>query len=91
MLWCYGGNGAFLEYMNWGLVSLRIVDCVPAAEQEQLVARVVAMMVSARGFPKFGEFNAFLVALYRNREVGVTLADLYPEIIDWFALNNQSQ
>lgn len=33
-------------------------------------------------------FDKFLVGLYRNRKPGQTLADLYPQIIEWFEKNN---
>lgn len=84
----YEGNAAFDEYMNWGLVSLRAVDFVSPAEQEALIAPVDQMMVKGRGFPRFAEFDAFLVDLYRNRGKGQTIADLYPRIIEWFEKEN---
>ncbi len=34
------------------------------------------------------EFDRFLVNLYRNREPIQTIADLYPQIIEWFEKNN---
>lgn len=85
----YGGIGAFNEYMNWALVSLRLVDYVPADEQDKLIANIDRMMTKGRGFPQFEAFDRFLVALYRNRKPGQTVADLYPQIIEWFETNNQ--
>jgi len=85
----YGGNAAFLEYMNWGLVSLRILDTVPPEEQATLIERVERMMVNSRGFLQFRPFDTFLMDLYKSREGRTTLADLYPRIIEWFAANNQ--
>jgi hypothetical protein len=87
----YGGNAAFNEYMNWGLVSLRIVDYVPAAEQENLLAAVESMMTKGRGFPQFEKFDKFLVDLYKNRKPNQTLADLFPQIIEWFEKNNPKE
>jgi hypothetical protein len=84
----YGGMGAFNEYMNWGLVSLRIADYVPREEQDALIAEIDTMMTRRRGFPQFEAFDKFLVGLYRNRKPGQTLADLYPQIIEWFEKNN---
>lgn len=84
----YGGNGVFNEYMNWGLVSLRIADYAPREEQDKMIAAVDRMMTKGRGFPQFEEFDKFLVALYRNHRPGQTLADLYPQIIEWFEKNN---
>ena len=84
----YGGIAAFNEYMNWGLVSLRIADYAPRAEQDMMIEGVDRMMTERRGFPRFKEFDTFLVDLYRNRKPGQTLADLYPQIIEWFEKNN---
>jgi len=84
----YGGISAFNEYMNWGLVSLRAIDFVSPEEQKALIEPVDRMMTRGRGFPRFAEFDAFLVSLYRNRNKGQTIADLYPQIIEWFEKEN---
>jgi Domain of unknown function (DUF4932) len=84
----YGGISAFNEYMNWGLVSLRVVDLVPGKEQQTLIKVVDDMMTQGRGFPEFAAFGAFLVDLYCHRETGQTVSDLYPQIIDWFERRN---
>jgi hypothetical protein len=85
----YGGIGAFNEYMNWGLVSLRIVDYAPKDEQELMIANIDRMMVRNRGFLQFELFDKFLVNLYRTRPAGKTVSDLYPQIIAWFEKNNK--
>lgn len=87
----YPGIATFNEYMNWALVSLRVVDLAPAAEQATLIGMVDGMMVNGRGFPEFAAFDAFLVDLYRNRSPGQTVADLYPRIIEWFESENGSR
>jgi hypothetical protein len=84
----YGGISCFNEYMNWGLVSLRLVDYAPRDEQERMIAAVDRMMVRNRGFLQFEQFDKFLVDLYRSRPRGKTVADLYPQIIAWFEKNN---
>ena len=84
----YAGISAFNEYMNWGLVSLRAVDFVPPAEQPTLIAIIDHMMTKNRGFPQFAAFDAFLVDRYRHRQAGQTVADLYPQIVEWFAAQN---
>ena len=84
----YGGIAAFNEYMNWGLVSLRIADYAPRDEQEKMIAAIDKMMTDRRGFPQFAAFDKFLVDLYRNKKRGQTVADLYPQIIGWFEKNN---
>ena len=87
----YGGNAAFNEYMNWALVSLRIADYVPAEEQAALLAAIDEMMTKRRGFPQFEKFDKFLIDLYKNRKPDQTLADLYPQIIEWFEKNNPKE
>ena len=84
----YGGISAFNEYMNWALVSLRVVDLAPRADRKTLIGIVDEMMTARRGFPQFAAFDAFLVELYRRRPPGRTIADLYPQIIAWFAAHN---
>jgi len=74
--------------MNWALVSLRFLDMAPAGDQPTLIRSVDDMMTSRRGFPRFTEFDTFLVDLYRHRPPGQTLADLYPQIIEWFEKEN---
>jgi hypothetical protein len=85
----YGGIGTFNEYMNWGLVSLRLIDYAPKDEQPRMIASIDRMMTTRRGFPMFEAFDKFLVSLYRNRPAGTTIADLYPQIIAWFERNNR--
>ena len=70
--------------MNWALVSLRLVDLAPPGELAGLIERIDRMMVESRGFRRFREFDTFLVALYRARKPNETVADLYPQILDWF-------
>ncbi len=83
----YRGNATFNEYMNWGLVCLRIMDYVPEAEQEALIASVEAMSVH-RHFTQFEGFNRRLMELYIGRGNDGTIADLYPAIIAWFEGEN---
>ncbi len=83
----YPSIDLFNEYMNWGLVSLRLVDYAPPDELAGMIAGVDRMMAGRRGFRRFKEFDAFLVALYRARKPPQTIADLYPQIIEWFEKN----
>lgn len=77
------------EYMNWALVSLRYVDFAPNEDLEALLQMRENFMVNYRGFTKFKEFNRFLVDIYIKRPKGKVVADLYPQIIQWFADNNK--
>lgn len=86
----YRGNNLFDEYMNWVLVNLRYVDYVSdRKEQEKLIKNIEKMMVERRGFLQFDKFSQFLVPIYRNRKPNQTIADLYPQIINWFAEQNK--
>lgn len=80
----------FNEYMNWGLVSLYYFDFAPDADREKLIDMVERDMKDYRGFKKFPEFNQFLVSLYKERG-GKTIADCYPEIMEWFATVGNTQ
>lgn len=84
----YPGMAAFNEYMNWALVNLRAIDLAPKGDQPKMTAAVDRMMTEGRGFPKFKEFDRFLIDLYVSRKPGQTLADLYPQIIEWFEREN---
>ncbi len=75
----------FNEMMNWGLISVYLVDKAPPADLPALLAELGQTMGSqGRGFRQSPRFHRFLVDLYRNRPPGATLASLYPEIVEWF-------
>lgn len=78
-------HGIFTEMMNWGLLSLYYVDYGLVDDQDRLVARNGRRQVEGRGFIRAPEFHEFLVELYRGRPEGATVADLYPQIVEWFA------
>lgn len=73
----------FNEYMNWVLVSLRYIDYAPSSDLDKLLSRVDVFMIN-RGFKKFREFSGFMVDLYKKRRATLKIADLYPDIINWF-------
>lgn len=84
----YPGIYLFDEYMNWALASLWFADQARPDEAAAMIARIDRMMTGPRGFRQFAEFDTFLLDLYRHRAPGQTVADLYPQIIDWFAAHN---
>ncbi|HYI42596.1 MAG TPA: DUF4932 domain-containing protein [Sphingomicrobium sp.] len=85
----YGGpQSVFNEYMNWGLVNLFYADHAPSADVDALIELNNKQQSNGRGFVRFPQFSSFLVDLYRKRPAGTTIADLYPQIIAWFAANN---
>lgn len=75
----------FNEYMNWALVSLYAVDVAPSEEFDGIADGISDMMTQRRGFREFAAFQPFLIKAYRERKKGQTVADLYPQIIGWFA------
>jgi hypothetical protein len=82
-------QGVFNEMMNWALVSLYYVDHAPADDRDFLISRNARRQAEGRGFIRSEEFHPFLVELYRNRPEGATVADLYPQIVDWFAAQSR--
>ena len=84
----YAGIGTFNEYMNWGLVSLRLIDYAPRDEQDRMIAAIEQMMTNRRGFrcsPPSTSFSKFIAPARRARPS----PDLYPQIIAWFERNNR--
>ncbi|WP_229216204.1 DUF4932 domain-containing protein [Dyadobacter frigoris] len=73
----------FEEYMNYGLVTLYYSDIFDKTISEKLRVDLEENMVSFRGFQRFKEFDQEVLRLYKTRKSGQTVADLYPEIIDW--------
>ena len=81
--------GTIQEYMNWGLVSLRNLDFAPKDDIETLIQYRENWMTNYRGFSQFKAFNRFLIKAYQERKQGQTVADLYPQIIEWFRVHNK--
>jgi hypothetical protein len=82
-------ESVFNEMMNWALVSLYYVDYAPESDLDLLVSRNARWQSEGRGFLQAPEFHEFLIDLYRDRPEGATAADLYPEIVDWFAAQSE--
>ncbi|MDD7913726.1 DUF4932 domain-containing protein [Polaribacter ponticola] len=75
----------FKEYMNWGLVALRYIDNCPKEDLELLMEKNIAYMKEKRGFKVYDKFQKNLVSLYLKLDKKETVADLYPQIIEWFS------
>ncbi len=88
----YYGNAysGFNEYMNWALVSLRYLDYIPKEDFEKFKTTIEERQVKRRGFKRFKEFNTYLVNLYRDRKPNTSIADLYPQILDWFLKGSEN-
>lgn len=77
----------FNEYMTWAVYTLYAYDTFPEDIFERVTERQVAFMVSKKGFPKFREFNAELLRLYKQKSGDTKVVDLYPDIIKWMLAN----
>lgn len=75
----------FEEYLNWGLIPLYACDTLPPSDCAAF-ERLTLLQMEGRGeFPRYPQFQSFLVSLYRDRPAGTTLSDLLPQLVDWFA------
>ena len=73
----------FSEYMTWAVFCLYANDKYEAEVFSEIKQGTVEFMAVNRKFPRFGEFTDQLLELYKNREEGVTVPDLYIEILEW--------
>lgn len=78
----------FNEYMNWGLVTLYLSDYANPKDMPNIITKLNDFMTNYRGFSKFNIFSDYLLNIYKNRKSHTTIADLYPQIINWFEENN---
>jgi len=74
----------FNEYMTHALFFVYLLDIgFTGTDYELVKSRRIAMNEDRRGFRLFTKFTDQLIQLYKNRPKGKTIADLYPEILDW--------
>jgi hypothetical protein len=73
----------FNEYMTWAVFTLYAYDHFEPADFDAINVRTEKLMTERRGFIKFREFNAALLALYKARQGNQTIPDLYPAILTW--------
>lgn len=74
----------FNEYLTWGVFNLYAHDYYDETKYKIIESEVIRIMHN-RGFHRFQEFNSFLLELYIDRKN--TVAELFPEIIEWFNTN----
>jgi hypothetical protein len=80
----YGGAmPAFNEYMTHALFCLYASLKYSAEDFEVINAAREELMINRRGFIKFKEFNKKLMQLYISKKQQETVADLYPQILQW--------
>ncbi len=73
----------FNEYMNWALVAIRYLDFCDQKDLQVLIERNEKYMLR-RGFTQFPAFQKFIIKAYQQKRVDQTLADLFPQLIQWF-------
>jgi hypothetical protein len=77
----------FNEYVTWAIFIIYAADYY----QDEVLAPVrdheIRSMEEGRGFPRFGAFVTWLEERWDSAGRGTTLAELYPEMIEWFAAN----
>jgi len=74
----------FNEYMTHALFFVYLLDTgFTGADYELVRSRRTAMNQDRRGFRLFTKFTDHLIELYKTRPAGKTIAELYPEILDW--------
>ena len=78
----------FNEYMTHGAYSLFLSETLSEDDLEAAISVQEALMTEGRGFAKYPEFNRELLRLYREREEGQTVTDLYPAVLEWVAAQN---
>jgi hypothetical protein len=80
-----GGEQVFNEYMTWAAFVLYADQSRPPRDFAEVSANTVLAMEKSRGFGRFGAFTTELLRLYRERQGGQRVTDLYPAILDWAA------
>jgi hypothetical protein len=73
----------FNEYMTWAVFLLYARDTYDPKTFAAVKQQVAKQMVQGRSFPRFPEFTDELLRLYGNRIEGISIANLYPPILDW--------
>lgn len=76
-------SSTFNEYMTWAVFNLYAYDTYEKDIFEEIQKRVISSMENGRKFVHFSKFNAALLELYKNKDKGEKVEDLYPEILNW--------
>lgn len=72
----------FNEYMTWAVFTLYLYDNFDKKVFEDRNEKEANFMVNGRGFPKFKEFNNFVLDWYKKNP-DTSLEKLYPQVIEW--------
>ena len=80
-------TAVFNEYMTWAAFLLFAQERLTTTDFDTVRQLTVQLMEGSRRFQRFGVFTAELSRLYREREPGKTVADLYPQMVAWALAN----
>ncbi|MEZ4904373.1 MAG: DUF4932 domain-containing protein [Spirosomataceae bacterium] len=82
------GYKVFNEYLTHGVYLLFTSQQLTDYEQQTIEKMRISLMENRRKFIKFGDFYTTLKKIYNQRKAGETMADLYPQIIEWCKAEN---
>lgn len=77
----------FNEYMTWSVFTLYAYDNYSTDDFNTINQNVITTM-QGRGFTLFESFNEALLDLYKERDSGKKVEDLFPAILNWAKENN---
>jgi hypothetical protein len=69
--------------MTWAVFLLFVSATLNRPDFDAVRQMTVQLMETTRRFHRFGPFSDQLLQLHRNGAAVVTVADLYPRIIEW--------
>jgi hypothetical protein len=76
-------TAVFNEYMTWAVFLLFVSARLSQPDFEAVRQMTVQLMETTRRFHRFGPFTDQLLQLRRTGATALTVADLYPQIIEW--------
>jgi hypothetical protein len=83
------GYKIFNEYMTHAVYLLYTNEKLSASEQLEVEKAKINSMVNIRKFIKFDAFYQQLKQRYQSKKANETLADLYPQIMEWCKNENE--
>lgn len=82
------GYAVFNEYLTHAVYLLFVNQFLNTTEQLAVNNSKIDVMIKVRKFVKFAEFYELVKNLYHSRKSNETIADLYPQIIEWCKSEN---
>lgn len=82
------GYKVFNEYMTHAVYLLFVTQKLNDSEKQLVEKSKIDVMIKVRKFIKFAEFYERVKLLYQERKSNETIADLYPQIVEWCISEN---